>query len=110
MAKDDYFAIAYQLLKYLYQCLKAGKKPNRDVLCAEFFEINQTYWEYVIRYLTKDGYIKCTHYMVEKEYRVGMGGIKDAEITPKGIQYLEDNSAFQKVKGIVKDIAEIIPF
>ena len=26
MAKDDYHVIVYQILAYLYQCLKKGKK------------------------------------------------------------------------------------
>ena len=30
MAKDDYYVIVYQILTYLYQCLKSGKEvaPN----------------------------------------------------------------------------------
>lgn len=28
MARDDYFVIVYQLMKYLYECLKRGEKPE----------------------------------------------------------------------------------
>jgi len=104
MAKDDYFVIAYRLLKYLYDCLKKSKKPNMAVLDADFFGIENEYWQYIIKNLFTDGYIEG---VIQLD-----GGVMprtDLCVTPKGIQYLEENSLFQKIKGTVKDIAEIIP-
>ena len=34
MAQDDYFVIVYQVLKYLYECLKKGEKPEACRLTA----------------------------------------------------------------------------
>ncbi len=28
MAKDDYFVLAYRILKYLYECFKAGERAD----------------------------------------------------------------------------------
>lgn len=31
MAQNDYFVIVYRVLKYLYDCLKKGEKPEARV-------------------------------------------------------------------------------
>lgn len=31
MAKDDYHVIVYQILAYLYQCLKKGEQVNTKI-------------------------------------------------------------------------------
>lgn len=28
MSKDDYFVVAYRVLKYFYECFKAGQYPE----------------------------------------------------------------------------------
>jgi hypothetical protein len=111
MAKDDYFVIAYRFLKYLYDCLKKSKKPNPDVVDGTFFGVADDYWEYVIRHLTNDGYIEGAAFVpVLGLTNPRLSKIDRVAITPKGILYLEDNSAFSKIRGAVKDIAEILPF
>jgi hypothetical protein len=110
MAKDDYFVIVYRLLKYLYACLKKSKDPSTEVLDAEFFMIDEKYWEYIIRHLKEGEYVEGVTLISlmnrpDKCVKIGL----NFKITPKGIQYLEENPIFQKVKGAVKDIAEIFP-
>lgn len=39
MAKDDYFVIVYQVLKYLYECLKKGEQPESSYLRAGRYSI-----------------------------------------------------------------------
>lgn len=110
MGKDDYFVIAYRLLKYLYDCLKKSRGPNIEALDADFFSIDVPYWEYIISNLHNEGYISGVIVSRIAERRGNCVRItRDIEITPKGILYLEENSMFQKIKGVVKDIAEIIP-
>ena len=105
MAKDDYFVIAYKILKYLYECLKQGKQPDMGVLDADFFSVGSQYWGYIIRNLHEEGYLAGVAVLDG-----GFAGIRpDVEITPKGIQYLEENSMFRKVKETIKDIREIMP-
>jgi hypothetical protein len=111
MAKDDYFVIVYRFLKYLYDCLKKSKKPSCDVLNGSFFCVDDDYWEYIVKHLTEDGYIEGAVFVPIS----GVVGLKLSktdriEITPKGILFLDDNSVFNKIKGVVKDIAEILPF
>lgn len=39
MAQNDYFVIVYQVLKYLYECLKKGEKPEACYFTASAYNI-----------------------------------------------------------------------
>ena len=41
MAQNDYFVIVYRILKYLYDCLKKGEKPEVEYLAASIYNINK---------------------------------------------------------------------
>lgn len=45
MAKDDYFVLAYRVLAYLYECLKAGERPDMKYLSFgnRHFPIGESY-------------------------------------------------------------------
>ena len=43
MAQNDYFVIVYQVLKYLYECLKKGEKPEACYLTASAYNIPENY-------------------------------------------------------------------
>jgi hypothetical protein len=111
VAKDDYFVIAYKILRYLYACLKADKPPDTAVFDASAFGITQGYWQYIMVNLHDGGFvigallIPPTLGDGRKRLRVSSA----TTITPKGIQYLDDNSMFEKVRGIIKDVADVIP-
>ena len=110
MGKDDYFVIVYKLLKYLYECLKKGVQPSMDVVDADYFSIGSSYWNYIVVNLCDDGYITGV-----PTFHIAMNPDKQAKvsvsikITPKGIQYLEENTVFQKIKNAAKDISDILP-
>lgn len=109
MAKDDYFVIAYSVLKYLYDCLKSGTRPSHTRLNADLFGIDDSYWVYIIAHLYGDGYIEG---VTAFSMMGGEKGVKlhpDFGITPKGIEYLSENSLLQKAKIIAKDIRDILP-
>ena len=51
MARDDYHVIVYQILAYLYQCLKKGNPVDISMLKpGSLFlkELNEHYWAYII--------------------------------------------------------------
>ena len=111
MARDDYFVIAYRILAYLYVCLKSGEKPDISYVSAnsEALQISQNYWEYIIRHLYEDGNLEGVSLMPV----VGRGspGIRMNEImiTPKGIDFLQNNSSMAKAKNFLKTLKEIVP-
>ena len=111
MAKDDYDAIVYRVLVYLYACLK------RKILFEE-----ETFQEAVRKNVESDGYFFDVLRMMQEEglikdlcFKKTWGGdmilisdISDARITPTGIHYLEDNDIMKKVGNILKGAADTI--
>ena len=91
MAKDDYFVLAYRILKYLYECFKAGERADTDMFGPDALGINNGYWVNIIESLYNEGYITGV------AFSIAVGAIRsakvyDARITQKGIEFLEDNS------------------
>lgn len=109
MAKDDYFVIVYRVLKYLYDCLKEGKKPEVSFLHASMYSIPENYWTYIVVSLLNEKYIDGV-VLHETKDGVVLGNLQEAIITPKGIEYLFENSLLAKAKRTLKDIKEINPF
>lgn len=113
MAKDDYHVIVYQILAYLYQCLKKGKTVEGRNLehDSQFFQINREYWSYIMYNMDKQGLIEgITFIKIDGEELPMAVHLNDCRITPKGIEYLCDNSFMEKAKQFLKDIKEITPF
>lgn len=106
MARDDYFVIVYQVLKYLYDCLKEGKAPKK-----EYFEIapeflNERYWGYIIKNMVNQGFISG---VTVKETKDGvLIYFKAPQITPEGIAYLFDNNLMAKAKEALKGLSDIV--
>lgn len=108
MARDDYFVIVYKILTYLYDCLKAGDAPSIMFYGAKAMEINRGYWLNIMESLNDEGYIRGI------EIVSGGGGYRalqeiDLKITPKGIEFLQDNSMMEKAKAALRTIKEIVP-
>ena len=109
MANNDYFVIVYRVLKYLYDCLKTDMKPETIYLISSTYNIPDGYWSYIIISLINENYIKGIEVNTTKD-GVIFGALQDAVITPKGIEYLFENSLLEKAKKTLKDAKEMIPF
>lgn len=112
MAKDDYFVIAYIILAYMYDCLKKGKNIDINEINCSKLEISQNYLEYIYLHLYKDGYIENCLYNVNAIRGEEIEINSRTKITPKGIEYLQDNSKMDKAKSVIlqsKEIIEAIP-
>lgn len=112
MAKDDYYVIVYKILAYLYTQLKKGEKIESEMLMYDgsLFRINRTYWTYIFENLTKDGYITgLSNISVGNGYYL-KDQFANCQITPKGIEYLCENSLAEKAKQFLKEVKEITPF
>lgn len=113
MAKEDYQVIVYQILAYLYNCLKKGIDIDTDYLIAQgkLFSINEQYWRFILYNLYNDGLIEgITSNKVWGEKYPLISDLENIGITPLGIQYLTDNSFMEKAKELLKDAKAIIPF
>lgn len=112
LAKNDYFVIAYRILAYLYACLKSGEQVSLEYLTynTDDFPIGKDYWHYIFRHLYEDGYIEGVSLfpILGSDFK-GVKLSPWARITPKGIEYFQDNSTFQKAKSFLKELKEFIP-
>lgn len=108
MVKNDYHVIVCRILAYLYACLKSGAAINIDELLPKRFDIEPSYWFYIIENLQEQGHIKGVYIRrpLNGMSTVKLGGIT---ITPLGIEYLQNNSAIEKAKNFLKTIKEITP-
>jgi YjcQ protein. len=113
MAKDDYEVIVYQILAYLYQCLKKDMDIEEQYLKPQgkLFDINTKYWQFIIYNLVKDGLIEggVLNKVWGEKYPL-IEELENMNITTKGIQFLTDNSFIQKAKEMLKDAKSIVPF
>lgn len=109
MSKDEYYVMAYKLLKYLYDCLRKDDQPNSNLIKAntKHFPVGEKYFTYLIENLANDGYIrnvKVTKY--DDDVKVIFDD--NIQITPKGIEYLEENGLMNKIAEALKTAADLI--
>lgn len=111
MAKNDYHVIVYQILTYLYNCLKNDEKVVGTKISdkSDLYSIHHRYWAYVMRNLYKEGLIDGIHYEPIDGGEI-IACLDEAEITPKGITYLLDNSFISKAQDLFKDVKSAVPF
>lgn len=112
MARDDYYVIVYQILAYLYQCLKNDEKVDEKKIASGsslIGNIPESYWNYIMVNLYEEGLIiGLSVQKVGSNYY--FSNVSESCITPKGIAYLTENSTIEKAKRFLKDIKEITPF
>ena len=97
MAKDDYQVIVCKILKYLYEILKKGESPDTTKLNHLVLDINESYWNYIIEQLVNEEYIQGLIRMQIDGRKDLFRGFENIRITPKGIEYLTENSTMKKI-------------
>ena len=109
MAQDDIEVVMYKILRYLYDCMKAGKKPRAEDMCydCQMFKINERYWFQIMHELIDNGYIKGFDCFTTKDGEV-IQMLDNAGITLKGREYLRDNSGMAEAKRIAGKAFEIV--
>lgn len=117
MAKDDFHVIVYQILAYLYQCLKHGEDVNPKMIStdSDYFKvngqcINERYWAYIICQMQRMGLIEGVIFADIDGARQIPVNLDSCMITPVGIEYLTDNSFISKAREFLKEAKAIVPF
>lgn len=111
MSRDDYFVLVYQILAYLYTCLKEGQQADPEYLKTDspLLGINEQYWTYIMTNMLKQGYIEGITVTKAWGKQWIISDLENCMITPAGIEYLCDNSFMQKARQLLKDIGAIAP-
>ena len=99
MAHDDINVVIYKILRYLYECKKAGKRPRTEDIMynASLLRIPESYWTDVLLELNQKGLIKGVNSTITKGDTIvylsdGFG------ITIDGMQYVDENAAMAKAE------------
>ena len=110
MAKNDYFVLVYKILSYLYKCLKKGREPSEEYLkpLTKDFPIEYSYWSYIMEHIVTDGYVENIVIIPVENSEPIIKILDNVRITPKGIEYLQDNSSMKKVAKYLKEVAVIV--
>lgn len=108
MAKNDYHVIMYRILIYLYACLKEGVPFDPDEVSYERLGIPESYWSTVVAKMAEKGFI--TGAVIIPLLGIGKR-IKwvEPEITPEGVEFLQENSLMGKAREFLKTVKETIP-
>lgn len=109
MAKDDMRVIMYKILKYLYGCMKLGKRPVLEDMCCRsaLFQIPEEYWKQIIAELSETGYVKGFIYTRTKD-GLAVTMTDSASITLAGVEFLEENGSMAKVRQFLGGAFEIV--
>lgn len=112
MAKDNYYVIVYKILAYLYVQLKNGEPIDAKMIKHDghLFQINKTYWLYILRHMLDDGYVEDITITKAFGDTCIIQDLENIQITPLGIDYLCNNKLLEKAKRFLKDIKDITPF
>lgn len=101
--------IIYKILRYLYECMKEGKRPELSEMCCDcqLFKIPESYWNQIILELVESGYVRGFLYRMTKDGLI-ITMTDSAAITMKGVHFLEENSRMQKAKQFLGKSFEIV--
>ncbi len=97
MAQNDMEVIMYKILSYMYECMKAGKRPRMEDIChsCQMFQIPRPYWEQIMCELISRGLIRG--FLVKRTKDIMLIQMMDNPgITFEGRQFLVENSGMKR--------------
>lgn len=102
MAQNDMEVIMYKILSYLYECMKAGKRPRLEDFCCNcnMFCVPKGYWNQIMAELIEHGFIHGFIKFTSKD-GITVQMTAEAGITYKGREFLRDNSGMQKARQLL---------
>ena len=111
MAKDDYSVVVFKILTYLFAYLKRKALFDEEVFkqIIDKQNITDEYLTDILRMITEEKLI--TGLVFTKAWGntyILASGYCNMEITSLGIRYLNENSAMEKVKQLLKDSTGLI--
>lgn len=97
MSKDDFAVIAYKLLSYLYECLKAGVPASLDK-AQELCGVNPMYFHAVLSDLERKSLL------ILNAFRNSGGDyalVNEFRITIDGAEFLSENDSMKKIASAI---------
>lgn len=98
--------VIYKVLKYLEQAMDYDE-PDLDRISAAALGISEQRWVAIMEMLAREKYIDGMTVKRSTDGSVSIS-IPHPRITLRGLEYLQENSAMQKVARLAKGIDEIV--
>lgn len=112
MASNDMEVIMYKILKYLYECMKNGKRAKLEDFAwdSKMMEVPKEYWLEIVSVLVEKGYIEGFIVRRNKTKDVGLYVQTDPpfKITYEGVCFLNDNSGMKRAKEFCADAFNVL--
>lgn len=111
MAKDDYDVIVFRVLVYFYGVLKHKimfEKATFDAAVRKHTN-SEEYFAKILKMMQEEGLIQGL--VFTKAWGgdvILLSAVEDAEITAKGIHYVEENDKMKRICAALKDTADLI--
>jgi hypothetical protein len=110
MAKNEYFRIVYIVLKHLYATMKSGQGMDENSRRHRPADIPEGYWAYILESMQEDGLVKGVETVRAWGGEIVYTDHGDMCITPKGIEYLQENCMMRKVQRVLAEVKDAAPF
>lgn len=109
MAKNDMEVIMYQILRYLYECMKQDITPELQKYGwhSELIDVPQQYWCKIIRILADKGFIIGFSVFASKDC-IQIQTKPPIEITYEAREFLIENSGMKKAKDFCGEAFEVL--
>ena len=112
MASNDMEVLMYKILKYLYECMKNGKKAKLEDFAwdSKIIDVSKEYWMEVIAILIEKEYMKGFIITHNKTKDVGLYIATDPpyKITYEGVCFLNENSGMKRAKEFCAETFNIL--
>lgn len=109
MANNDMEVIMYKILSYLYECMKAGKRPRMEDMCCscQMFQIPISYWGAIMEELISRGLIIGFERIPTKDTIIVQMG-ENPGISYEGRQFLVENSGMKRAASFLGNTFSIL--
>ena len=103
----DNFKIIYHILRYLEDAMDYPE-IDIDAFSATALNITKERWDSIMVMLVENGYIKGAVARVHQRQKPQLMFPERAQITLKGLEYLNENSTMKKVAYALKGVIDVI--
>lgn len=109
MSNNNYFTITYKILSYLKHCYEQSKDVDPNILNAGTFNISEKQFIRTLKMLISEGYIEGVSVQETLDGYHILSNLQKSSITPKGLEYLAENSMMKKMYKVLKEVKDWLP-
>lgn len=107
MAADDMHVVMCKIMRYLYDCMKAGEEPDIEKISPSALGIPRTYWSDIWHDMVRRGFIDGVG--VRDTNDVPWINMVRPVVTLAGVEFMEESTMMAKALKLLKETRGLIP-